>query len=171
MFGSNCWILRFNLFALLMSFVLTGTYWMRHHFLFKHIHNYNKELVVATLAGLLPIIFFPFTTAFFAESVENKYVLVLALRFFLLNHILAGLSIYVIYWLALVRHKEMSFEMQKSERIKFTSDTLYTTISFALILLITFISNNPNVLVGSLVVVVLCRKIIERLLVRRLVKR
>lgn len=74
--------LRFNLFALLMSFVLIATYWIRHHLLFKHIHNYNKQIVITNMIVLLPIIFFPFTTGFLAESIENQNVVILALRFF-----------------------------------------------------------------------------------------
>ncbi len=62
--------LRYNFIALLLSFTLIASYWIRHHFLFKHIHNYNKPVVIANMFVLLPIIFFPFTTAFFAESID-----------------------------------------------------------------------------------------------------
>jgi uncharacterized membrane protein len=122
--------LKYNLFALLLSFTLIATYWVRHHFLFKHIHNYNRQMVIANLVVLLPIIFFPFTTALLAESVENPNVVILALRLFILNNILAGLTIYIFYWLALVKHKELSFEMTRQEKNRFTSDTLATIIIF-----------------------------------------
>jgi len=153
--------LKYNLFALLLSFFLIVTYWMRHHFLFKHIHNYNKQIVIANMIMLLPIIFFPFTTAFFAESVDNKNVVILAFRFFLLNHILAGVAIYTLYWLAIVKHKEYSFEMTSEERKKFTSDLLFTTIIFSIIFLVTFLTNNVQTVLFVFLVCGLSKKIFD----------
>ncbi|WPO90046.1 TMEM175 family protein [Chryseobacterium sp. HR92] len=153
--------LKYNFFALLLSFFLIVTYWMRHHFLFKHIHNYNKQIVIANMIMLLPIIFFPFTTAFFAESVDNKNVVILAFRFFLLNHILAGLAIYILYWLAIVKHKEYSFEMTLVERKKFTSDLLFTTITFSVIFLVTFLTNNVQTVLFVFLVCGISKKIFD----------
>jgi len=154
--------LRYNFIALLLSFTLIASYWVRHHFLFKHIHNYNKTIVVANMLVLLPIIFFPFTTAFFAESIENENVVILALRFFLLNHILAGLTTYIFYWLALIKHKELSFEITAQEKNKFTSDTLVTTIIFSIVLLVSFTTNNPKALFWSLIVCTVAKKLLDR---------
>lgn len=153
--------LKYNLFALLLSFFLIVTYWMRHHFLFKHIHNYNKQIVIANMVMMLPIIFFPFTTAFFAESVDNKNVVILAFRFFLLNHILAGLTIYALYWLAIVKHKDYSFEMNITERKKFTSDLLFTTITFSIIFLVTFLTNNVQTILWVFLVCGISKKIFD----------
>jgi uncharacterized membrane protein len=154
--------LRYNFFALLLSFTLIATYWVRHHFLFKHIHNYNKQIVIANMFVLLPIIFFPFTTAFFAESIENKNVFVLPLRFFLLNHILAGLTTYIFYWLALVKHKELSFEMSKQEKNKFTSDTLLTTIVFSIVLLVAFLTNDFEVILWTIFTCTISKKLLDK---------
>ncbi len=65
----------------------------------------------------------------------------LALSFFLLNNLLAGLTTYVFYWLATVKHKEMSFEMETQKKMKFTSDTLFTIIILAIVILVTFLTD------------------------------
>ena len=85
--------LRFNLFSLLLSFMLTSAYWMRHHFLFKHIHNYNKQTVIANLMVLLTIIFFPFSTALLAESFDKNNVYVSLIKVVLQNPIHLSLLI------------------------------------------------------------------------------
>lgn len=162
--------LKYNLFALLLSFTLIANYWVRHHFLFKHIHNYNKQIVIANMFVLMPIIFFPFTTAFFAESVENKNVIILALRLFLLNHVLAGLTSYVFYLFSFVKYKEMSFEMTKLEKLKFNSDTLFSTIVFAIILLVSFITDNTQAVLWTMMICILSKKILETILKKCLIK-
>ncbi|PKF74774.1 TMEM175 family protein [Chryseobacterium sp. PMSZPI] len=162
--------LKYNLFALLLSFFLIVTYWMRHHFLFKHIHNYNKKIVVANMIMLLPIIFFPFTTAFFAESVDNKNVVILAFRFFLANHILAGLSIYILYWLAIVKHKEYSFEMSIPERKKFTSGLLFTTITFSIIFSVTFLTDNVQAILWVFLACGISKTIFDKFVKRNTTK-
>jgi len=43
--------MKYKFFALVFSFVLIVNYWMRHHLLFKHIHNYNRDIVVANMIG------------------------------------------------------------------------------------------------------------------------
>ena len=37
--------MKYRLGAVLFSFVLIINYWVRHHTLFKHIHNYNREII------------------------------------------------------------------------------------------------------------------------------
>lgn len=117
-----------NVVALLCSFFLIAGYWIKHHFLFKHIHNYNRHIVIVNMFVLLPIIFLPFTTTFVANSVANQDVLILAMRIWLVNHIFVSLAIYVLYYIAVVWHKEFSFRMETKDRIKFTVETLVQTI-------------------------------------------
>jgi|GEM_PF-1099352 len=119
-----------NVVALLFSFSLIAGYWIKHHFLFKHIHNYNRHIVVVNMFVLLPIIFLPFTTTFVANSVASKNddVLILAIRIWFVNHIFVSLAIYVLYYIAVVWHKEFSFRMEPKDRIKFTVETLVQTL-------------------------------------------
>jgi len=133
-----------------------------HERWFKHIHNYNKQIVVANMFVLLPIIFFPFTTALFAEGVENQNVVVLTLRFFVLNHIFAGLTTYIFYWLAFVKHKDLSFEMTVQEKIRFTSDTLLITIIFSIILSATFLTNNFQVILWTIAICAISKILFDK---------
>ncbi len=159
--------LRFHLFSLLVSFTLISKYWIRHHFLFKHIHNYNRQIVIANLVILLPVIFFPFTTTLFGESIENDSVVILALRFLLLNHILAGITTYFFYWLAMVKYKELSFPMTKEERIKLTTDTLFLTILFIGIMLVTFLTDNRQVILWTIIGSLFLKRMLHILLKRK----
>jgi len=150
--------LRYQLMALLMSFYLIATYWVWHHFLFRHIHNYNHVIVVNSLVVLVPIIFFPFTTGFLAESVENKPVLEIALRLFLVNNIIASGAIYALYWFATIHFKECSFEISPVERVKFNLKVLLPVIFFLILLIVNILHINENVFTGLLLLMVVARR-------------
>lgn len=133
--------MQYLFYAIIFSFFLIITYWMRHHALFKHIHNYNKQIVVANMVSLLPIIFFPFTTSFFYESTHSGTGgLIIAFRLFVVNNVLAGLSTYVFYWVVTKKYKQFSYEMDKEESRLFEGRLGVMTASFALVLIISFIS-------------------------------
>jgi uncharacterized membrane protein len=162
--------LRNSLFALLLSFTLIASFWIQHHFLFKHLHNYNNRIVVASFFVLLPIIFFPFTTAFLAESSENSSVVILAFRLFLVNNILAGMALYFFYWLALKKYKELSYEMNKTEKIKFNSAILFKTGIFLVILLLTLFTANIKILFWAIVICLILRKMFDRYIKSKIAK-
>lgn len=162
--------LRYNFIALLVSFFLIAMYWMRHHFLFKHIHSYNRTIVITNLVVLLPIIFFPFTTGFVAESLEsvhNKEIPFLALQFFMVNHILAGLSIYFLYWLATVKHKEFCFEMSRVERVKFNFHVLFPAIFFVIVFILTLFKADKNTFLPVLAVLAILRRIVMPFMIKK----
>ena len=150
--------LRYQLVALLMSFYLIATYWVWHHFLFRHIHNYNQVIVVNSLVVLVPIIFFPFTTGFLAESVENKPVLEIAVRLFLVNNIIASGAIYALYWFATIHFREFSFEISPVERVKFNLKVLLPVIFFLILLIVNILHINENVFTGLLLLMVAARR-------------
>jgi len=138
--------MRYLFFAIVFSFFLIITYWMRHHSLFKHIHNYNKQIVIANMVSLFPIIFFPFTTSFFYESNHAGIgASIVAFRLFLVNNILAGLSTYVFYWLVIKKYKQLSYEMDKDEMTQFEVRLGVMAISFLLVLVISFFSFKASI--------------------------
>ncbi|MDQ2719525.1 MAG: TMEM175 family protein [Bacteroidota bacterium] len=134
--------LRYNLFSLLVSFTLISKYWIRHHFIFKHIHNYNKRMIIANLIMLLPIIFFPFTTNLFGESLQNNSVIMLAFRVFLANHILALITMYIFYRIVFHQGSELANALSQEEKIKFITDVAYLTFAFIIIFILTLITPN-----------------------------
>ena len=159
--------LKYHLLAILLSFLLIATYWRHHHFLFKYIHNYNNPILSANMLVLLPIIFFPFTTAFWAESTAssqiNPEIYVLGLRFWALNHVLALLAIYILYWLAIVKYKEMSYKIPAKEKFGFISIVWFKIIIFAAIFVITFFTNNAAVFAIGILIAVLLFRIFQRI--------
>jgi uncharacterized membrane protein len=162
--------LRVNFISLLLSYVLIASYWVRHHSLFKYIHDYNRHIVAANLASLLPIIFLPFTTAFFAECAENPNTLILGFRVFFLNHFFAATGIYVLYWLGMVRHDHLSYKMPLKEKLKFYEQTLFSSAIFSVSFIATFFAADANTLAGALVIAVGLRVIGLRLLKKRLTR-
>ena len=131
--------LKYKFLSLLLSFAFITSYWMRHHILFKHIHNYNRQIIVANMLSLLPMIFFPFTTAFFYESLNNKDVLIIPYRLFLLNNVVAGLTAWFFYWTVTKRFKGMSYPMAKPDLKEFQAKLVGITVSFLFVLLLSYI--------------------------------
>ena len=142
--------LKYKGVALIVSFTLIVSFWMRHHTLFKHIHNYNKPIIVTNMLLFLPIIFFPFTTAFLYESVNSDNpLIIIPVRLFFLNTVLAGAVMYVLYFLIIVKYKEHSYPMDAKEEEDFKVQLLLMTISFSLIVILSFINNRMDVVTFS----------------------
>ncbi|MEO7531317.1 MAG: TMEM175 family protein [Sediminibacterium sp.] len=132
--------LKYKFLALLLSFFLIANYWVRHHLLFKHINNYNRPILMCNLFMLLPVIFFPFSTAFFYESQTNPAVFPLGCQLFLLNNSIASLLLYILYWMVTKKYPHLSYPMEEKEKQVFTFRVLWMTISMILMLLLSFIS-------------------------------
>lgn len=127
--------------SVVFSFILIVNYWMRHHSLFKHIHNYNKDIIIANMMTLFPIIFFSFSTAFFYEgSHAGNEAVIVPFRLTILNNILAGISMYYFYWLVMKKYKQFSYPMEAEEKKHFETRLIVMAASFTLVLLLSFIS-------------------------------
>ncbi len=158
--------LRFHFISLLLSYTLISIFWLRHHFLFKHINDYNREILVANLFLLLPIVFFPFSTSFLSESI-HAHLAYVGYRLFSLNVIFASGAMYILYWLALEKYKEFSFELNPEERLNFKSKTLYLVITFVIIFLSTFF-NNDDIVIYTIPVVIVGQRFFVSLSKRKL---
>ena len=170
--------LKYHFVAILFSFGLIAVYWYNHHFLFKYIHNYNIQLIVANMFMLLPIIFFPFTTTFLAESFvslinnANTYfypdIYLLGFSLFFLNNFFAALAAYIFYWLATVKYKKLSLEIPIQEKIKFISNGLFRVIFFGVLSVVTLITNISLIILSAMIFVFLSRKIFIKKLAKKL---
>jgi len=165
--------LKFHFVAILLSFFLITSFWMQHHQLFKYIHNYNTPIIVANMCVLLPIIFFPFTTAFFAESlatiersITNPDIYFLGFKLFLINAFFAASAVYVFYWFAMVKYKELSFEMPKKERIKFNFNSYFSMFFIAAMAVILFLTNNILIIIAVPYFALFIRIIVRRKIVK-----
>lgn len=134
--------LKLKFAALLLSFFLIASYWIRHHLLFKHIHDYNRSILMCNLIMLLPVIFFPLTTAFFYEAGANKAVTPLAVQVFLVNNIAASTIIYILYWMIVKKYPHMSYPLEEKDKEVFKHRVFWMTISMVCMLVISFISFN-----------------------------
>jgi uncharacterized membrane protein len=60
-----------------VSFLVVGSYWARHHQLFTWVAGWDDRLLWAHLRLLLCVAFIPFTTAFFSDYLASQTALVL----------------------------------------------------------------------------------------------
>jgi uncharacterized membrane protein len=133
--------LKYKLVALLLSFSMIVSIWIKHHTLFKHIFNYNRKVILANMLVLLPIIFFPFTTSFLYESINSSNPLVaIPYQLFLINLVTAELTVFYFYWTVMKRFKDLSYPMPEIEKNEFELKLWIITGSFLLVLLVSFIS-------------------------------
>jgi uncharacterized membrane protein len=67
--------------ALVLCFMSIGNLWLKHHELYRFIHNYNRRLVLINLYFLLAVMFLPLTTITALEQ-DNPTHITLPLFFF-----------------------------------------------------------------------------------------
>jgi uncharacterized membrane protein len=133
--------MKFHLMGTALSFLLIAVSWVRHHILFKYIHNYNKEILRASLFLLLPIIFFPFTTAFYTESTHSiDNVLPLGIQLFLINNLIVSVATYYLYWLITKKYPEMAYPMDAQDTHVFRYRLFWITVAMLSMFLLSFIS-------------------------------
>jgi uncharacterized membrane protein len=138
--------MKYKLVSVLLSFALVVNYWVRHHTLFKHIHNYNKKIIIANMLTLVPVIFFPFTTSFLYESLGiNNTAAAVPYRLFLVNNVLAGITMFYFYWVVMKHYKQMSYPMEKEDSNDFEGKLIVMTLSFLLVLLLSFVSTEFSI--------------------------
>ena len=168
--------LRYHFFTILFSFFLIASYWSRHHLLFKYIHNYNKQIIIANMLVLLPIIFLPFTTAFIAESfmtllVKNNEIIVLGLSLFTLNHFLAALALYILYWLTTNKYKGMSYPIPIKEKIGLVSNLWFMITFFGTLFIATLFTSNQYIILSVELIVFPSAKIFQKIYKKRLTEK
>jgi len=177
--------LKYHFLAILFSFGLIAAHWYNHHSLFKYIHNYNTQLIVANMFVLLPIIFFPFITTFLAESIvsfrnfitENPdpyhypNIFLLGFSLFFLNNFFAALAAYIFYWLATVKYKKLSLEIPMQEKIKFISNGLFRVIFFGVLSVVTLITSISMIILLAMIFVLVLQKILIKKLAKKLAER
>jgi len=156
--------LKFNFIAILFSFFIIAVFWANHHLLFKHIHNYNNQIIIANMFVLLPIIFFPFTTTFVAECFGRitPDFMTLGFRIFSLNVFIAALAIYIFYRIAIVKYKEMSYPMAMQDKINFVRGSLFRIVFFAVMFVVTCITSNVFIFDLAMIIVVVLYRILKK---------
>ncbi|TDX01193.1 TMEM175 family protein [Dinghuibacter silviterrae] len=62
------------LVGMLVCFLFIGNLWIRHHDLYRHVHNYNHKLVRTNLYFLLMVMLMPLSTSFAMEEDNPAFV-------------------------------------------------------------------------------------------------
>jgi len=79
--------------GLLVSYVLIGSFWIRHHRLFNYIHHYSPRLISINFIFLFTIILYPFSTSFLFNSYLERIMSKTQVIIYLLNPLLSSVAL------------------------------------------------------------------------------
>ncbi len=88
-----------SVISFVISFLVVGIFWLSHHRLFQLIEDYGRPTLYANLFFLMTICFIPFPTGI----VTHYGQLTTALVFYAASMALAGLSLALLWWVAVIR--------------------------------------------------------------------
>ncbi len=159
--------LKFNFVAILFSFFAVAQQWFQHHLFFKYIHNYNNQVLKASVFILLPIIFFPFSTTFFAESFISDMTVALGLRIFAINILAATLGTLYFYYVTFMKSKDCTYPIPKEEKIKFLSGSVFSLIFCVILIIGTLISDSYVFILWAVALASLTRIPIQKIVNKR----
>jgi uncharacterized membrane protein len=82
----------------LISFMLVGMYWTRHHTLFGYVVDYTPKLLWLNLFFLLSVVLMPFSTGIFGEySTPRTIHYITPLVFYVLNICYSGFTLFFLW--------------------------------------------------------------------------
>ena len=85
-----------KLLSFLLTFLVTGVYWVAHHWDFAHIARYDRRLLWLNLSFLLCVSFLPFSTALLGSHIGA-----LTWRLYALNMVLTGVTLTAVWGYAM----------------------------------------------------------------------
>ena len=87
-----------KILGFLVSFLLIGIYWTRHHALFGYVIDYTPKLLWLNLAFLLSVVLMPFSTGIFGEySTPRTIHYVTPLVLYVLNLCYSGVMLFFLW--------------------------------------------------------------------------
>jgi uncharacterized membrane protein len=129
-YGGN---MTLHIIALLICYLSIGNLWIRHHELFEHIINYNKNLIKVNLYFLLTIMLLPVSVSFMFEPNNPPQMQTMV---FFINLFLCNLTYYLM--LRVIYNSKNKFSSidgteaaQKSKRIAF-----HVTVMFLMVIIV-----------------------------------
>lgn len=87
-------------FGYVLSFLIVGVFWMRHHELFRYIRKYDKRLIWLNHLFLMCVVFLPFTTELMSTYENSRW----ATGFYAVSLGLCSLVLAALWWYATFRH-------------------------------------------------------------------
>ena len=99
-----------HLFSYILTFLVTGQYWMGHHRAFDHIVHYDRRLLWYNLMFLLFIGLLPFTTAIFSSTGLTLGIFPILWSFYVLDMVCIGLML-ILIWAYAITHGLVNEEL------------------------------------------------------------
>jgi len=90
--------------GLLVSFILIGLTWLRHHQMFRYVDNYDMRFMIINLGLLFFVVLFPFSNAFLFNSIFDGGTTKLQVLFYLGVPMCCNLMLYRLYRLVNKKH-------------------------------------------------------------------
>jgi uncharacterized membrane protein len=101
---TKLWQKRPEFLGLMVSFLLIGGAWLRHHQLFKYVSRYDMQFKVINLCLLFTIILFPFSTSFLFNSLFGNIVTKPQVIFYLGIPLFSNFLLYLMFRIVKSRH-------------------------------------------------------------------
>jgi uncharacterized membrane protein len=125
----------------LVSFLLIGIYWTRHHFLFGYLTDYTAKLIRLNLLFLLSIVLMPFSTGIFGEySTPQTMHLRAPLIIYVLNICFTGIMLFLLWGYVGEPNNGVTDALLKPDVVKAAKRrAVLITVTFALIIPASFV--------------------------------
>jgi uncharacterized membrane protein len=120
-------------FAVLVSFYLISLNWRRHHQLYGILSSYDEKLITLNFLALVPIIFLPFSAAFFSKNWGHFWINPLALPFVIysLNNLACAFFNYLLFRYALNPQNKLYAPDDSLSAEKLRLEALFQLLVFA----------------------------------------
>jgi uncharacterized membrane protein len=122
----------------ILSFLLIGMFWKKHHELMKYMVAYNNKVLALNLGFLLSIAFIPFSTAFVFENIQAASPLPLLI--YNINYIVATILGYQLFSYILDPKNSLCEDEHGKDMTVLKRETMYHIFVYALVAVIAFIS-------------------------------
>lgn len=118
----------------IVSFILVGISWVRHHDIMRYLHTYNHKFIWLNIALLFSIALIPFAAAFVFENITTNSPLPIVVYncIFILNALIS----YQLYMYALHPNKKLTQEDHSPKRQELKAEILFPIAVFSLVIII-----------------------------------
>ena len=147
-----------HLVALLICYITIGNLWVRHHELYEHIINYNKQLIKVNLYFLLTIMILPVSISFMFERDNPPQMQMI---FFFSNLFLCNLIYYLMLRVVFSSKNKFSAIYGTERAIKTKRISLNVSIMFVMVIILVIFK--PYFYYVPFIVWPLVTRIVERI--------
>jgi uncharacterized membrane protein len=153
-----------HLFSYVLTFLVTGQYWMGHHRAFDHIVHYDRRLLWYNLMFLLFIGLLPFTTAIFSSTGLTLGIFPILWSFYVLDMVCIGLML-ILIWAYAITHGLVNEELTPEGIRYVTVRQLVTPLIFLISGGIEFLSPSTYLAQYFLLIIPAVTNLMDRLYV------